>query len=167
MAKKKSSPKRKQANTVAVRRNKAIKREVVSGNPIQINIENQQQAATVPSVHDASRVPFALSLVGFITGIPGIICSMACGAAVGSVSAEAGTGVLILILIFSVMPLGVGLFGGIKSRKTPGLGGILMLVAGGFEFFGVFLASNAVGWITALCFIIGGVMALSQRRSEV
>ncbi|HRP70198.1 MAG TPA: hypothetical protein PLY93_11750 [Turneriella sp.] len=122
------------------------------------------QATHVPMQESISGAPFMLAIAGFIFGLPGILCLVACGTATSAVETSLGATVIILIIVFNVIPLAAGLIGGIISRNSPKNGGILMLVGAVFELLGVFFAQNLFGWITAICYVIGGVIAMGQKK---
>lgn len=111
----------------------------------------------------ANRTPLALALVGFCLGLPNIVCAGYCGGIVGALGKNAEGGMK-QAMILAAIPLGMALVGGFLATSRRFVGGLLLISAALFTAFSIFLSGNLFGFIPAILFLIGGIIALLQKR---
>lgn len=113
---------------------------------------------------ERSIVPLVLGIIGAVIGIPGAVCSGACaagisGAAGNADASELGTFYLGLGLVTAFG----GLLGGTLARRSPVFAGILMIASGLLGGITI-IAGNMLALISTILFVVGGAVALANRR---
>ena len=138
-----------------------------------------------------SNVPLIMGIIGFVLGIPNAICAGFGGALVGSAAgglstadadmtldseavdaavaaAEAGAmaGVQAALWLGGIAML-LGLIAGILGKSKPSISGIGMLLAAGLLLFQMTGTFNLLAFIIAVLYIIGGIIAFTQKKEVV
>lgn len=119
-----------------------------------------------------SVAPMVLGIVGAALQVPGSLCAGIC-AGVGEMANEGSDAAQAAAaqgtLWFGVLAAIFGLVGGIMGKKNPKASGILLLIAT--------LGSGAIVWqnlfmnflvdAACLCFLIGGILAFTQKKEAI
>jgi hypothetical protein len=117
-----------------------------------------------------SNAPMILGIIGGILGLPAAICSGACAAGLSTLadgatsqsSQDAGNVFMWLGLIAAI----VGLASAFLYKKNPKGWGAMMLLAG--ILAGITLVTfNFLSFVVCILFLIGGVIALTQKKPSV
>ncbi len=117
-----------------------------------------------------SNAPMILGIIGGILGLPAAICSGACAAGLSTLadgatkqsSQDAGNVFMWLGLIAAI----VGLASAFLYKKNPKGWGAMMLLAGILS--GITLVTfNFLSFVVCILFLIGGVIALTQKKPSV
>ena len=120
--------------------------------------------------YKVSNVPKVLGIIGGILGLPAAICSGACAAGFSSLAdgateqSAADTG-SIFMWIGLVSAL-VGLIAAFLYKQNTKLWGALMIVAGVLALI-TLVTFNILSLIVAILFLIGGIIALNQKKPSV
>lgn len=117
-----------------------------------------------------SNAPMILGIIGGILGLPSAICSGACAVGLSTLSdgaasqssQDAGNVFMWLGLIAAI----VGLASAFLYKKNPKGWGAMMLLAGILS--GITLITfNILSFVVCILFLIGGVIALTQKKPSV
>jgi hypothetical protein len=112
-----------------------------------------------------SSVPLIMGIIGAVLMLPALFCS-ACAAGVASgLGSGSGTGTLMVI---GVLPIGLGIVGGVMGKSKPSLSMILLLVAAALTLIGwILVAFTSMFHLFALVlFIVGAIVAKTQKMEE-
>jgi hypothetical protein len=114
-----------------------------------------------PSNNAPSNVPMILGIIGFVVGIPGLICITACVAAVSSL----GGGVLVFpLVVFKIIPLIAGFIFCFMTKSMAKPAGIVLIISAILLVVGsAMLHDWLFGLISVICYLIAGVLALQQK----
>jgi hypothetical protein len=109
-----------------------------------------------------SSVPMIMGIIGSVLMLPALGCSLFCGA----VFEESGaTGSMALMVVFGLLPLVLGIVGGVKGKSDPNISFICLLVAAISAFVSFVLSAftNFVIIPAVVLYIIGAVIAKTQK----
>jgi hypothetical protein len=127
-------------------------------------MEEQVKETNVPKkLKGTSPVPMIMGIIGFVFGIPGILCAGICAAATASVGSGAGT---IWLIITIIAALG-GLVFGLMAKSQPKLAGILLIMVAVLSLLITFFSFSIWALFMFICFLIGGIIAVTQKTEEV
>jgi len=120
--------------------------------------------------YKVSNVPMILGIIGGILGLPAAICSGACAAGISSLgehateasAADTGSTFLWIGIISALL----GLIAAFMYKRNTKLWGILMIVAGVLSLV-TLVTFNILSLIVAILFLIGGIIALNQKKPVV
>lgn len=117
-----------------------------------------------------SNAPMILGIIGGILGLPAAFCSGACAAGLSTMaegassqtSEDAATVFMLLGLISAIL----GLASAFLYKKNPKVWGGVMLFAGVLS--GITLVTfNPLSFIVCILFLIGGIIALKQKKPSI
>jgi hypothetical protein len=127
-------------------------------------MEEQVKETNAPKkLKGTSPVPMIMGIIGFVFGIPGIFCGFICAAATASVGSGAGT---IWLIITIIAALG-GLVFGLMAKSQPKLAGILLIMVAVLSLLITFFSFSIWALFMFICFLIGGIIAVTQKTEEV
>jgi hypothetical protein len=112
-----------------------------------------------------SNIPLIMGIIGAVLMLPALFCSAcAAGVAAGASGSDEATATAILIVI-GLLPIGLGVVGGVFGKSKPLISMILLLSAAILTFIGWILVMFAsIFHLAALIlFIVGGIMAKVQK----
>jgi hypothetical protein len=112
-----------------------------------------------------SNVPLIMGIIGAVLMLPALFCS-ACAAGVAAGMGE-GDATAILMII-GVLPIVLGIVGGVKGKSSPIVSMALLLAAAVLALIGwILVAFTSMFHLAALIlFIIGGIMAKVQKMES-
>jgi hypothetical protein len=103
-----------------------------------------------------------MGIIGSVLMLPAIGCALLCGALYEEAGAPGGTA---LLVVFAVIPMILGIVGGLKGKTDPTISFICLLVAAVASLVCLIL-SMFVNWITIpalILYVIGAVIAKTQK----
>lgn len=152
---------------------KEVKEEWTScpncGEPLPYNASgNSGEKKRTEKMRGTSNAPIILGVLGGAIGLPSALCSSMCSSAVGAMesaesASELGSFYLGGILIGSIIAIVFSCF----SRKSPKLAGVMLILA--TLIIGILSTAtfNMLGIIAAILTLIGGILALVQKKEKI
>ncbi len=108
-----------------------------------------------------STTPLILGIIGFVSSIPGIICTGMCA---GLASAGGATGAGSTFLYFSLLPSIVGFIFSFMTNSKAKLSGIVLIICSVLLLITTIITFNWFwGLITTACYLIAGVLSLKNQ----
>jgi hypothetical protein len=102
-----------------------------------------------------------MGIIGSVLMFPALGCTFLCGSCLET-SVEGSTG---FFLVFGILPIVLGIVGGIKGKSNPNLSFILLLVAAVccIVCLIITLGTNIIIYPALILYIVGAVIAKTQK----
>jgi hypothetical protein len=109
-----------------------------------------------------SNAPLILGIIGSVLMLPALGCTIFCGA----VLEESGaTGSAALSIIFGIIPIVLGIIGGIKGKTDPTISFICLLVAAVSSLVCLIATAltNFIIFPAIVLYVVGAIIAKTQK----
>jgi hypothetical protein len=96
-----------------------------------------------------------MGIIGAVCMLPSLGCALICGALAGDTT---------IGLIIGLIPIVLGIFGGIKGKSSPTLSMVLLLFSAILALIAYILSPlSLMNFAALVLFLIGGIMAKAQK----
>lgn len=112
---------------------------------------------------ERSIVPMVMGIIGGVVGLPSAVCQGACAAGIQGAAGREPDGAANFMLFAGLIGAVLGLYFGLTARKNPMRACIGMIIAAVVSAIGL-LMMNLMALIPVICFLVGGIVAYTDRN---
>jgi hypothetical protein len=116
----------------------------------------------VKSQRGTSSVPLIMGIIGAVLMLPALACTFLCGAVSQAAGIEGSLGIGIVL---GLIPIALGIVGGVKGKSSPTLSMVLLIAAAIIALLGWILGGfvSLIQLGAVILFLIGGIVAKTQK----